>query len=101
MRPVNINMLGMMIQMIALATTDSNTTYKPQIRFEMTSATPCTGTPSLGNAVSSSTLVCPSTSFDLSLSNGSNQNGISFQWQSSTDLGTTWNNLGTSQTDWN
>lgn len=80
-------------------TNQSNLSYKPQIRFEMTSSAPCSGTPNSGIATTSNSLVCSNTSFNLSLLNGSNQAGISFQWQSSIDA-STWTNLGSSQSDW-
>ena len=72
---------------------------KPQIKFEMTSPTPCAGIPNSGIANSDKALVCPNTSFNLSLSNASVENGINYQWQSSAD-GSIWNNMGTNQTNW-
>lgn len=80
-------------------TNQSNLSSKPQIRFEMTSSTPCSGIPNSGIATTSNSLVCSNTSFDLSLLNGSNEAGISFQWQSSAD-NNTWTNLGSAQSDW-
>ena len=83
----------------AVATIQAGNSTKPQIRFVMTSPTPCTGAPNAGIAASNKVLVCPNTSFDLSLSNGSIESNINYQWQSSPD-GSIWNDIGTAQTTW-
>ena len=68
--------------------------YLPEIRITYTALTACTGTPTLGNATSSQPNVCPGVTFTLGLSSLPNQSGINYQWQSSTNGGTTWTNLG-------
>ncbi|HUC83024.1 MAG TPA: hypothetical protein VMR70_19100, partial [Flavisolibacter sp.] len=52
----------------------------------------CSGTPTGGTAVSSSTTVCPNTPFTLNATGATDASGITFQWQSSPD-GTTWTNI--------
>jgi len=59
--------------------------------------TPCAGTPAAGLASASQAAVCAGIPFNLS-SDVVSQGGFSYQWQSSTDGGTTWSNLGTVQT---
>lgn len=83
----------------AIATNQAGNLTKPQIRFVMTSPTPCSGTPNSGTAFANKVLVCPYTSFDLSLLGGSIENSISYQWQSSPD-GNIWSNIGTAQSTW-
>lgn len=54
------------------------------------SAEPCTETPAPG-ATTGPSNICPAVNFTLGLENGTNNNGISYQWETSTD-GTTWAN---------
>jgi len=77
----------------------TNPTAKPQLQLTMISLTPCSGQPSAGFAATSNTLVCSNTSFNLSLTNASVGQGISYQWQQSAD-GSVWNNIGNNQTSW-
>jgi subtilisin-like proprotein convertase family protein len=53
----------------------------------------CTGTPVPGNSLSTATTVCPGTNFTLSLQNCVAGTGVTYQWQVSTDGGTTWANI--------
>ena len=55
----------------------------------------CTGAPASSTTLSSVTSICPSVSFNLSLSSTYSEAGLTFQWQSSTDGGLTWTNFGT------
>ncbi|MBV6453925.1 MAG: hypothetical protein FNNCIFGK_01162 [Bacteroidia bacterium] len=55
----------------------------------------CSGTPAASTTLSSATNVCPSVSFNLSLSTSYSEAGMTYQWQSSTDGGLTWTNFGT------
>jgi hypothetical protein len=80
-------------------TSSANTSSKPQLQLQLNALPPCTGSPMAGNPVSSNTLVCANTGFNLNLINGEIASGIEFQWQSSTD-GSNWVNLGSSQTNW-
>jgi hypothetical protein len=57
---------------------------------------PCSGSPIGGNTISTNTLVCANTSFNLSLANNSLSSGISYQWQSSPN-GSVWSNIGSAQ----
>ena len=52
----------------------------------------CSGTPSASSSVSSSSSVCPATTFDLSLSVSYVFTGITYQWQSSPN-GSTYTNI--------
>lgn len=65
-------------------------------KFDLTPAAICVGTPNNGFAISSNTLVCANTSFNLGLTNGTLATGLTYQWQSSPN-GTIWTNLGSSQ----
>ena len=47
---------------------------------------PCTGTPTPGNTISSVTNVCPGVNFNLSLQNCVNNTGLTFKWQKSAAL---------------
>jgi hypothetical protein len=62
--------------------------------------TPCAGTPSAGLASASQTAVCAGISINLT-SNVVAEGGFSYQWQSSSDGGITWGNLGVAQTSIN
>ncbi len=70
----------------------------PEIRITYVPSTPCSGTPSIGTAVASVADICPESPFTLDLSGASFEGGITYQWQSSTDGGTTWADLGSGQT---
>ncbi|MDP2161136.1 MAG: T9SS type A sorting domain-containing protein [Flavobacterium sp.] len=59
-------------------------------------ATPCSGTPVVGAATASVTTTCTAVAFNLNAPVDVAP-GLTFQWESSTDGGTTWANLGTSQ----
>ena len=55
--------------------------------------TACTGKPAPGNTIASSTTICPSVNFTLTLQNPlTNAGGISYQWQSSPDS-STWTDI--------
>ncbi len=56
-------------------------------------AAPCSGTPSIGNALTSDTLVCPTTSVSLSLSSSTLASGITYQWQSASTLAGPYTNM--------
>lgn len=64
--------------------------------FELTPASVCSGAPANAFAISSNTLVCANTSFNLGLTNGTLATGLTYQWQSSPD-GSSWTNLGSIQ----
>jgi hypothetical protein len=53
----------------------------------------CTGTPSAGTASASVTTPCVGTNLTLSTTGASTDLGVTFQWQTSTDNGTTWTNI--------
>jgi hypothetical protein len=56
-------------------------------------ATLCSGTPAAGTAAVSPTSGNATTAFTVSLSGGTAASGLVYQWQASTDGGSTWNNL--------
>lgn len=60
-------------------------TYIPQA--------PCTGTPTAGTTVASSTAVCPLQNFNLSLSGATVASGLAYQWQSSASASGPWTNI--------
>ena len=56
-------------------------------------AAACTGTPTAGTTVVSSTSICAPAPISLSLQGASFGTGLTYQWQSSTNGGTTWTNI--------
>jgi hypothetical protein len=58
---------------------------RPNIRISYIPGTNCNGAPEAGTSFSSSTAVCPSTPFSLSLSGATLASGLTYQWQSSSD----------------
>lgn len=75
-------------------TTNTGTqTTRPNIIFSWIPGTSCSGNPVAGNAVSTLTnIVCPGSSFTLSLTGATVASGITYQWQSSTNT-STWTNI--------
>ncbi len=70
------------------STTTTNTgtqTTRPNITFEWTPGTACSGVPTAGVASVSDTLACATQNFTLSLTGSTIASGISVQWQSSPD----------------
>ena len=66
----------------------NTTTYgnnRPNIRISFTPPPTCTGTPDGGTTTVSSPSVCPAVNFVVQLSNATQGDGISYQWQSSVD----------------
>jgi hypothetical protein len=74
----------------------NNTTKLGVIKLEKPlteiTASSCNGTPVPGNTLTSKNNVCPGVTFELSLQNKFYINGMSYQWQSSTDM-TNWGNI--------
>ena len=62
----------------------------------VTGGADCTGAPTVSAATSTVTSACAAVPFTLSATVPS-ASGLSYQWQSSTDAGVTWTNLGTAQ----
>lgn len=60
-------------------------TSRPNITFEWTPGTACSGVPTAGTASVSDTLACATQNFTLSLTGATIASGISVQWQSSPD----------------
>jgi trimeric autotransporter adhesin len=56
----------------------------------VTNFAPCSGTPDGGTTVSTSTAVCPNTPFTLSVTGSTDASGLTYQWEISTNGGTTW-----------
>jgi hypothetical protein len=73
----------------------------PFIQFvAQTPPSPCSGTPTPGNTITSSATVAPGGTVNLSLQNATSGTGVTYQWESSAD-NSTWNNVasgGTSAT---
>jgi len=72
--------------------TNTNTTNRPNIRFDFTPGAACSGTPTAG-VTSGPASICTSVNFTLSLSGASTGTGLTYQWQSSTD-NVTYTNIG-------
>ena len=70
------------------ATTLNTTNYgnnRPNIRITFTPPPTCTGTPDGGTTIVQNASVCPAVNFVVQLSNASQGDGITYQWQSSID----------------
>ncbi|MBC9932629.1 gliding motility-associated C-terminal domain-containing protein [Chitinophaga qingshengii] len=76
----------------ASTTNNGTQTSRPDITFSWIAATACTGTPTGGTAVTSSSSVCLNGSFDLRLNGATVASGLTYQWQQSTD-NITWTNI--------
>ncbi|MFM7080179.1 MAG: GEVED domain-containing protein, partial [Bacteroidota bacterium] len=57
---------------------------------------PCTGTPSPGNTIASTSAACIGASVNLSLQTATSGTGVTYQWQSSANPTGPWSNFGTS-----
>jgi len=77
-------------------TTTSNSSSRPNIRFDYTEGTACSGTPAPGNTLSSKSLVMSGENFILSLQNATEGSGVGYQWQSSPTGTDPWTDFGTS-----
>ena len=58
--------------------------------FTVAAVMPCSGTPSPGNTLTSSASVASGANFTLSLQNATSGTGVTYQWQHSTNAGSTW-----------
>jgi hypothetical protein len=65
---------------------------RPNIRITFTPPPTCTGIPDGGITISAITSICPSVNFVVQLSNASQGDGISYQWQASLD-GSNYSNI--------
>ena len=78
------------------STVSLSSTVKPASGLTYTwTPSACSGTPSPGNTISSSSTSPPNGTVGLSLQNNTAGNGVTYQWQSSPD-NSTWTNFGTS-----
>ena len=80
-------------QTTTLGSFSANTTPGRHANGKIYTWTPpaaCTGTPAPGNTLSSASPVCSGASFTLSLQNSTSGSGVTYQWQHSTDGGSTW-----------
>jgi hypothetical protein len=69
--------------------TDVANTTKPYVRFTKASTAACSGTPNTPT-ISGATSACAGVNFTLSSAGASSGTGITYQWQSSTNGGTSW-----------
>jgi hypothetical protein len=69
--------------------TNTTNTTKPYVRFTKASTAACTGTPNTPT-ISGATSACAGVNFTLSSAGASSGTGITYQWQSSTNGGTSW-----------
>ena len=84
------NLCGITLGTNGSATTTA--TNRPNIIFNWTPATPCSGIPSGGSAISSVANVCAGQNFNLNLSGATIASGLTYQWQSSPD-NTNWTSI--------
>jgi hypothetical protein len=73
--------------------TGSLNSNKPQIQFIWAAPVGCAGTPDTPTVTASPSVGCANSSISLSASGASAGLGISYQWQSSTNGGATWNDI--------
>uniref|UniRef100_UPI004047341D beta strand repeat-containing protein n=1 Tax=Flavobacterium sp. TaxID=239 RepID=UPI004047341D len=71
--------------------TSSNRRHRPNARFVR--LTNCSGTPTPGNTISSSTSVASGSTVNLSLQNSTTGSGVTYQWQSAPTSTGTWTNI--------
>lgn len=74
-------------------TSDDGTTDMGLDNIRVTDFDDCSGTPTAGTASSTLSNTCLTTPFTLSVTGATDANGLQYQWQSSTDGGTTWNDI--------
>ena len=77
-------------------TTGTNGTNRPNIKFNYTGSTPCSGTPAPGNTLSSANPACAGVSLTLSLQYATTGTGLTYQWQTSATGAEPWAPVGTS-----
>ena len=75
------------------------TNLRPNVQIQIASS-PCAGTPTPGNTNSTSSLVCATIPFTLSLQNATSGSGVSYQWQTSTNGGASWDPAGPNAATW-
>ncbi len=61
--------------------------------FAFASGAACSGTPAPGATIASTTTACSGNPITLSLTTATTGAGVTYQWQSSTNGGTSWNNV--------
>ncbi len=80
--------------------TSINSGNRPNIRFNYTGGSACSGTPAPGNTLTTASSACTGSNFTLSVQNATSGTGVTYQWQSANNaaftLGVT--NLGTAST---
>ncbi len=67
--------------------------YTLTVDLPLCSTTPCSGTPTPGNTLSTVSTVCPGTNFTLSLQNATAGSGVTYQWQSGPSASGPWTNI--------
>ncbi|MFH0867535.1 MAG: hypothetical protein V1904_15195, partial [Bacteroidota bacterium] len=72
---------------------ESTSTSRPNMKFDYTQGSACSGAPTAGTASASPSSMCPGSISTISLSGFTAAGGITFQWQSSPD-NTVWTNIG-------
>jgi hypothetical protein len=80
--------------------TDGNVGEAEDYMVTINPPPPCSGTPTPGNTIASTSLACVSQTINLSLQNATAGSGVTYQWQRANDAGFTSGvvNLGTSNT---
>ena len=66
-----------------------STNTRPNMRFEWISPTPCSTQPAANSILTPTFAICPNSSVTIGLANTYTVGGITYQWQSSEDLGHT------------
>jgi hypothetical protein len=66
--------------------------------FVVLASAACSGTPTAGTAITSSTSICPSVNYTLSLAGATLAAGLSYQWQSAPSATGPWTNIPTGTT---
>lgn len=71
----------------------SRNTNRPNVQLTFGTVAACSGTPTPGNTISSSTSVASGSTVNLSLQNSTTGSGVTYQWQSAPTSTGTWTNI--------
>jgi subtilisin-like proprotein convertase family protein len=71
----------------------TRSTTRPNVQLTFASTTACSGTPTPGNTLSSSTSVLSGGTVNLSLQNFTSGTGVTYQWQSASTSSGPWGNI--------
>ena len=74
--------------------TGTRSTSRPNVQLTFSTVAACSGTPTPGNTLTSTSAVASGGTVNLSLQNFTSGTGVTYQWQSAPTSGGTWTNIG-------